>query len=140
MDLSAMMSGVQSILTPLIIYVLPFVIGLVLGLALWTCLCCCCTCPGCCPSKCCRKDDDILYTKCELIWPAVFLLLILALAIAASIPGITQSGKLVESVKTMECGLAVALDNIANGNITSDNTSFFFGTNTLMTIFASFKA
>lgn len=142
MDLSALMASAQSILVPVIIYVVPFLIGFILGIFLWTCLCCCCTCPSCCPStccKCCRKDDEIPYTKCELIWPAVFLLLVLALAIAASIPGITQAGKLVSSVQTMECGLALALDDISNGNMTVDQTNFFFGISTLIDVFHNFS-
>lgn len=139
MNLGGLMTSVQAFLVPFVIYVIPFVIGLILGITIWTCLCCCCTCPTCCPSKCCRKDDDLLYTKCELIWPAVFLLLVLALAIAASIPGITQAGRLASSVQTMECGLALALDDVANGNITTDQTNFFFGTSTLINIFNSFN-
>ena len=63
----------------------------------------------------------------------------LALAIAASIPGITQAGKLADSVKTMECGLAIALDDIANGNVTKNQDKFFFGINSLMNIFSDFK-
>lgn len=109
-----------------------------MGLTLWTCLCCCCTCPGCCPSKCCkccRHDDDILYTKCELLWPSIFLLVLLLLAIAASIPGITQSGKLSGSFETIQCGVALAMDNIVNGNVTNDKSSFFYGVGSLVGVF-----
>lgn len=116
------------------IYVAPFVIGLLLSLTLWAFLCCCCTCTSCCPSKCCQHDENILYTKCELLWPAIVLVILLALAIGASIPGITQASKLSDSITTMQCGIGLMLDDLLNGNLTADSTSFFSGTNTLVTL------
>jgi hypothetical protein len=34
----------------------------------------------------------------------------------------------------MQCGVAVVLDDLLNGNMTSDKTSFFSGTNTLVNL------
>jgi hypothetical protein len=33
----------------------------------------------------------------------------------------------------MQCGVSISLDDILNGNITSDQNSFFLGTNTMVT-------
>lgn len=69
------------------IFVGFFAVGFVLILISWTCLVCCCCCPGCCPSKCCQKPDNEPYTKCELYWPAIFLILLLLLIIIVSAIG-----------------------------------------------------
>lgn len=86
-DLSGMLAQGQNAMVGLGVYVVPFVIGLILSLTMWTCLCCCCTCPGCCPSKCCQHDENTLYTKCEMMWPVLFLMIVLLLACAAAVPG-----------------------------------------------------
>lgn len=124
----------------------PFVIGLVLSLTLWTCLCCCCTCPGCCPSKCCQHDENLLYTKCEMLWPVIFLMIVLLLACAAAVPGIlffnagiTRASTLSDSIKTMQCGVSLTFDDLINGNITSDNSTFFMGAKTLQNYLLDFK-
>jgi hypothetical protein len=57
------------------------------------------------------------------------------LAIAASIPGLTQAGRLASSFETIQCGVAIGLDDIMNGNTSYDKTTFFFGINTLLGIF-----
>ena len=133
-NMNQVTESLQAQASTLGIYVAPFVIGLLLSLTLWAFLCCCCTCTGCCPSKCCQHDDNLLYTKCELLWPAIALVVLLAVAIGASVPGITQAGKLSDSVGTMQCGIGVMLDDLLNGNLTLDETAFFSGTNTLVTL------
>lgn len=57
------------------------------------------------------------------------------MAIAASIPGLTQAGRLSSSFETIQCGVAIGLDDIMNGNTSYDKTTFFFGINTLIGIF-----
>ena len=79
----------QSQQTKLGMYVGAFALGLVIFLIIWPFLCCCCTCPSCCPSKCCQKPEEEQYSKCELYWPTVTLVLALLLTIGASIYGTT---------------------------------------------------
>lgn len=129
-DTTAIMTAAQPAITGFGIYVIPFAIGLLLSLTLWLCLCCCCTCPGCCPSKCCQHDENLMYTKCELLWPAITMMLLMLLAVAACVPGITRSSTLGDSFQTMQCGVALTMDDILNGNINSDKTSFFAGVKT----------
>lgn len=88
MDLNAITGSGQSMVVGLGVYIVPFFLGLILSVTMWTCLCCCCVCPHCCPSKCCQHDENLLYTKCEMLWPVIFLIGTLLLACAASIPGI----------------------------------------------------
>lgn len=90
LDLASLQTAGQNAMGGVIVYIAPFIIGLFLSLSLWTCLCCCCSCPGCCPSKCCQHDENIEYTKCEMYWPVIFLIVTLLLACAASIPGISK--------------------------------------------------
>lgn len=72
-----------------------------------------------------------------MLWPSIFLLILLGLVIATSIPGLTQASKLSDSIQTMECGVGLVMDDLLNGNITTDQTSFFSGTNTLVTLLRS---
>ena len=69
------------------IFVAAFAVGCVIFIFIWPFLCCCCTCPSCCPSKCCQKAEDEQYSKCELYWPAVVLILALCMTLGASIYG-----------------------------------------------------
>ena len=75
-------------------YVGPFVIGFVIIILMWMFLGCCCCCPSCCPSKCCQKPDEQAYTKCELIWPTVILVMALLMIIIMSVIGITKAADL----------------------------------------------
>lgn len=133
-DMDSVVAAAKEQASTLGIYIAPFIIGLLLSVTLWAFLCCCCTCPSCCPSKCCQHDENILYTKCELLWPAIVLVVLLGLAIGASVPGIMQASKLSDSITTMQCGVGLMLDDLLNGNITTDETSFFSGTNTLVAL------
>lgn len=63
----------------------------------------------------------------------------LILAIAAGIPGLTQAGKLSSSFETMQCGIVLGMDDVINGNITVDQTAFFFGINTLSNILTKIR-
>ena len=69
----------------------PFAVGLGILVFLWMFLCCCCCCPSCCPSKCCQKPEDQAYSKCELLWPTVTLLVALLIVVAMGIIGITRA-------------------------------------------------
>jgi len=82
----------QTMIVPAVFFVGPFLVGLVVIILIWPFLLCCCCCPSCCPSRCCQKPDAEPYTKCELIWPSVFLIVALLLVIVASIVGITRAG------------------------------------------------
>ena len=73
-------------------FVGPFVIGFVIIILIWMFLCCCCCCPSCCPSKCCQKAENEQYTKCELIWPTVVLVLAFLMIVIVSVMGITKAG------------------------------------------------
>jgi hypothetical protein len=72
---------VQKDSTALGIFMGIFLLGLIILLFIWAFLLCCCCCPGCCPSKCCQKDENEQYTKCELYWPSIFLIVCLLLVI-----------------------------------------------------------
>lgn len=74
----------------LVTYIGPFVLGLVIIIFIWPFLCCCCVCPNSCPSKCCQKPDNEPYTKCELMWPSIVLIIALLLTLGASVSGITK--------------------------------------------------
>lgn len=87
LDMTSLQSAATGMMGGAIVYIVPFALGLILSLVLWSCLCCCCCCPSCCPSKCCQHDENLLYTKCEMLWPVIFLITTLLLACAASIPG-----------------------------------------------------
>ena len=136
MVLPTMLSSLTNFGIGLGITVGPFLIGLILSLTLWSCLLCCCVCPGACPSKCCQHSDGELYTKCELIWPAIVLLVFMIMACAASVPGIQskfnvgfiQVGKVTDGLKSAECAISIMLDDALNGNLTNDNSSLFIGT------------
>jgi hypothetical protein len=53
--------------------------------------------------------------------------------------GITRASTLSDSIKTMQCGVSLALDDLLNGNVTSDKSSFFMGASTLNTYLLNFK-
>lgn len=85
--MSAGITMLTNSVVPFAIFVCIFAVIFILILILWPCLCCCCTCPYCCPSKCCQKAEDEQYSKCELYWPTVILVLSLFLIISASVYG-----------------------------------------------------
>lgn len=116
----------------IIIFVISFLIGLILIIVLWPFLCCCCCCPSCCPSRCCQKPEDEQYTKCELYWPAITLILALLLAIAASAYGFTTAAGLGKGTRDLSCSTSMLIDDILNGNVTTDGKSFFVGMNQLL--------
>ena len=66
-----------------------------------------------------------------MAWPVVFLVTVLLLACAASVPGITRASNLADSIATMQCGISVMIDDILNGNTSNDQTTFFLGANGL---------
>jgi hypothetical protein len=112
--------------TPYVLFIGPMVVGFIVILLIWPFLCCCCCCPGCCPSKCCQKDlSNEPYTKCELIWPGVVLVIALLLACVASIVGknifylgFTRANGLSNGVGNTVCSTFILLDDFLNGNVT----------------------
>ena len=71
----------------IVTFVGPFVLGLGLILTLSPFILCCWACPFTCPPKCCRKNEDEQYTRCELYWPVAVLVLALLLCIGACTAG-----------------------------------------------------
>ena len=115
------------------IFVGFFAVGFVLLLWIWSFLVCCCCCPSCCPSKCCQKPDNEPYTKCELYWPAIFLILLLLLIIIVSAIGLSKSSTFKDGMNDLQCATAIAFDDIVNGNVTKNGQNFFIGVNQLIT-------
>ena len=66
-----------------ILFAGPFALGFVVLLIFSPFLGCCCCCPNSCPSQCCRKDEDELYSKCELKCPSAFAIIAFGIAIGA---------------------------------------------------------
>ena len=125
-----------TILSPFITFAGPFLVGFVIILFLWIGLCCCC-CAGCCCtcSKCCKKNPDQVhqeYTKCELYWPTIVLILAILLTLVAGVVGLTKAGDMQSSTNAVACSLAITLDDLINGNVTTAGT-FFIGINPLYT-------
>jgi hypothetical protein len=105
-------------------FVGPFVLGLVIIIFIWMFLCCCCCCPSCCPSKCCQKAENESYTKCELIWPTVTLVLAFLLIVVMSVIGITKAADAETAYKGMSCSIAICMDDLINGNVTTTGRLF----------------
>lgn len=112
----------------------PFILGTILSLFLWAFLLCCCVCPSCCPPTCCQHPNNKIYSRCELVWPAVVMLAAVVMACGASIAGsrwlyvgVMESSKISAGIESFECAYSITLDDLMNGNITSDKTSFFAG-------------
>ena len=127
-------SGLNSLLgtaTSMIIFIGPFVIGFLVILLIWPFLCCCCICTSCCPSKCCQKPENEQYTKCELIWPTVVLILALLLSMIASVIGLVNAGDIEKSFKTTGCAFSITFDDVVNGNVSSEG-KFFAGISTFI--------
>lgn len=101
------------------------------------CLCCCCCCPGCCPSKCCQKDENEQYTKCELYWPTIALITLLLLIIIVSAIGLAKASTFKTGMTNIQCSTAMFFDDIINGNVTTDGNSFFIGVSNLVSTIGS---
>lgn len=129
-DPNGILAGVvtqgPNLYTDLGLFVGPFVLGFVILLLIWPFLCCCCCCPGCCPSKCCQKPETEQYTKCELFWPAIVLVLAFLLIVVASVIGITRSSDIETSYRSVGCSAAITFDDIINGNV-STTGKYFIG-------------
>ena len=114
-------------------FVGPFVVGLAAIIVLSPFILCCCACPGSCPVKCCRKNEDEQYTKCELYWPVGVLLAALLLCMGACIAGFSQSETIPNTMQSVSCATSIIFDDVINGNVTQDGSSFFLGLNQLHT-------
>lgn len=134
--MSGLMTEGPKLYTDFGIFVAPFVLGLVITFLIWPFLCCCCCCPSCCPSKCCQKPDTEQYTKCELYWPAVVLILAFLLLLVASVIGITRAGDIESSYKAVGCSAAITFDDLLNGNPSSTG-KYFIGMNGMVSSLGS---
>ena len=72
---------------PLVFYVVTYIVSFCVFMLLWPFLCCFCCCPSCCPPACLRKADDEPYSRCELLWPAIFLCVLLVFLYIECIQG-----------------------------------------------------
>lgn len=135
---SGMVAQLPNIQVDFAVFVAPFLLGLLITLLIWPFLCCCCCCPSCCPSKCCQKPENEQYTKCELIWPSITLILALLLMIIASVIGITRATDIQSSYTAVGCSVAVTFDDVINGN-TSTAGTFFIGMNGLKNSLTNLK-
>lgn len=120
MKLSAATSLITSNIVNIAIFIAAFLVPFVVFLWVWPFLCCCCCCPSCCPSKCCQKAEDEPYSKCELFWPAVVLILALLLTIATSIYGFVNASNVGPAFNSLSCSLAVFTDDLLNGGVTTN--------------------
>lgn len=50
-----------------------------------------------------------------------------------------RASTVADSIQTMQCGVAISLDDILNGNISSDQSTFFLGTNTMVSRLADLQ-
>lgn len=123
---------VQSSQSALGVFVGFFAVGLVIMMFQWMFLCCCCCCPGCCPSKCCQKNENEQYTKCELYWPTISLILLLLLIIIVSAIGLSKTTTFKKGINDLQCSTAIMFDDIVNGNVTADGSNFFIGVTNLV--------
>lgn len=74
------------------LFVGPFLLGMIILMMTCLCSCCCCCCPAACPPcGCCKKPMKETYTRCELIWPGIVLMLALGMILAAGAIGLTKS-------------------------------------------------
>ena len=126
-DTGSATSDLSSNTTELSIFIGPFLLGLALILLLTPFLLCCCICPHCCPAQCCRKNEEEQYSQCELYWPTITLIVALLLCIGACIAGFSQSQLISNSIGNINCATSIMLDDIINGNVTEDASSFFSG-------------
>lgn len=128
-DPSKILSKYPKLQTEYIVFVVPFLIAFFLMFIICPITCCCCCCPGCCPPSCCRKALGEKYSKCELIWPSIVLILALGLILAGGAVGLTKAKDLQRTIEGIGCSVAITLDDIINGNET--NGKFFAGIRTL---------
>lgn len=108
---------------------------------MFTCLCscCCCCCPDCCPPcSCCRQEKNKPYSRCELIWPGIVLIIALGLILAAGAIGLSKSKDLQTTIESVGCSVSVTLDDVINGNVTSTG-KFFVGIRTLYNRISTIK-
>jgi len=129
--LTAAVNALPNVQTGLGLFIGPFVLGFIILLFSFMFLCCCCCCPSCCPSKCCQKPDNEQYTKCELFWPSIVLILALLLLIVASVIGITRASDIQSTFTAVGCSIAITTDDLLNGNKSTVGT-YFMGMSNLI--------
>jgi hypothetical protein len=106
-----------------LVFIGAFVLGLIILIISGPFFLCCCCCQEDCPARCCR-DKDPRFTAFELNWVTTFLVVILLLIIATSIPAMTNSKSFFAK---FNCQASKFIDDFYNGNVTQDRNYFFSG-------------
>lgn len=117
--MTGLTAELPSVQTNLGIYIAPFILGLLILVIVFPFLCCCCCCPNTCPSKCCQKPDNEQYTKCELIWPSIVLIVALVTLVVGGAVGSGQGDELYLSYRTISCSIGYFFDDFLYGNFSS---------------------
>jgi hypothetical protein len=102
----------------------PFVVGWLVLLFSIPLLCCCCYSCCCCCNK--NKENREPYSKCELYWPSIVLLIALLLIVGSSIVGLIKATDIQHSYEAIFCSVATAFNDIINGSPLSGG-NFFVG-------------
>jgi hypothetical protein len=120
--------SIKALLNPMareiVLFVGPFILGLGIMLIIFPILLCCCICPRCCPPKLCRKDQNAKYTNFYLVFPVGVMVLAVLLIGVSSIVGISRAGKIVDAYESVGCSIAITLDDVINGNLSTSGTYF----------------
>lgn len=115
-------------------FVGAWVIGLGIAIILLPFLLCCCCCPWSCPPWCGRKRENMPYTKCEMVWPAIVSLILLLIILVTAIVGISSKFKALAVYEDTACVTGVLLDDVTNGNVSfTDPMKYFTGVRTIDT-------
>ena len=145
-DLGKFATEAQKDSVPFALFSGFFILGLFFLMTSWCFLICCCCCPGCCPSKCCQKNENEQYTKCELYWPSITLILALLVIVAGSAIGkffydlgFSKADSFSNGLGDMTCATSIMLDDVVNGNVTLDGKNFFIGISNLITEVTNLK-
>lgn len=113
------------------VFVGAWVIGLVVAIILFPFLLCCCICPWSCPLWN-RKRENMPYSRCEVIWPAIVSLILLLIILVTSIVGIASHFKAKANYDEVSCASGVVIDDIINGNVSfTDSSNYFSGIRTV---------
>jgi hypothetical protein len=86
---------------------------------IWPFLLCCIVC-----NCCCKRENKDKFSKCELIWPTIILIIALLLIIAPSILGLVKAKDLQRSYEAVGCSRALTFSDVLNGNISSTGKPF----------------
>ena len=65
------------------------------------------------------------------MWPAITLICAFLVILVGGIIGVSEAGDLETSMKASGCSIAIVIDDMINGNVTTDNSAYFLGVGTL---------